>query len=430
MKRLLFLPVLLTLNAAADPGLKDRLADENAKGQVQWIYNDIAAGIAAAKKADKPLFVTFRCVPCADCMQFDRLVAGENTALKKLADKFIAVRQVEMKGVDLTKFQFDYDLNWAGMFLNADGTVYARYGTQSEEGADAYNSPGSLAKTMKRVLALHEGYPGNKSQLVGKQGKPGSAKTALDLPGLENKQKHRGPTARNNCIHCHTIYDAQVLHAWDTGKFSQEMLWRYPLPQSIGLVIDREDGRRIAGTIKGSRLEKTKLPPGAELSKVEGQVITSIADIQWALDQLPRDRKEVTVSMLSQGREVNMTLPLNKGWRKSDISWRASIFQLPPRLRIWFPPADEKEKRRHKLPVATDALVARWINSGELAGKAAQQAGLRTGDLVIEVDGKPVQKGHTEFLTYIKLNFKPGQKLPLTLWREGKKVSFELPLVK
>ena len=32
-----------------------------------------------------------------------------------------------MKGGDLSQFQFDYDLNWAAMFVNADGTVYASY---------------------------------------------------------------------------------------------------------------------------------------------------------------------------------------------------------------------------------------------------------------------------------------------------------------
>ncbi len=103
---------------------------------------------------------------------------------------------------------------------------------------------------------------------------------------------------------------------------------------------------------------------------------------------------------------------------------------MPPRIRIWLPPADDKDKRRHRLPASQNALVARWINKGEQAGRAATQAGLRTGDLVIEVNDRPVQKDHAEFLTYIKLNFKPGQRLPLTLWRDGKKVEFELPLVK
>ena len=59
-----------------------------------------------------------------------------------------------MKWVDLSQFQFNYDLNWAAMFVNADGTVYARYRTQSAAGADDYNSIASLEKTMRRVLAL------------------------------------------------------------------------------------------------------------------------------------------------------------------------------------------------------------------------------------------------------------------------------------
>jgi len=65
--------------------------------------------------------------------------------------------------VDLSLFQFDYDLNWAAMFINADGVVYGRYGTQSADGPDAFNSIGSLEKAMRRVLALHAGYPKNKT---------------------------------------------------------------------------------------------------------------------------------------------------------------------------------------------------------------------------------------------------------------------------
>ncbi|MGV2339592.1 MAG UNVERIFIED_CONTAM: thioredoxin family protein [Planctomycetaceae bacterium] len=112
--------------------LRDRLRDENGKDSDVWVYNDIPAAMAAAKKAGKPLFVTFRCVPCRDCAAFDADVASGNERVREFAkERFISVRQVEMKNVDLSQFQFDYDLNWAAMFLNADGTVYARYGTQS-----------------------------------------------------------------------------------------------------------------------------------------------------------------------------------------------------------------------------------------------------------------------------------------------------------
>ena len=152
----------LGLAGFAQTKLLDVLEDENARGADFWIYNDLAAARAEAKRTNRPLFVTFRCVPCVDCKGFDAEVAKNNQRIKTLAQEaFVAVRQVEMKGVDLSQFQFDYDLNWAAMFLNADGTVYARYGTQSAQGADAYNSIESLEKTMYRVLVLHENYPAN-----------------------------------------------------------------------------------------------------------------------------------------------------------------------------------------------------------------------------------------------------------------------------
>ena len=37
-------------------GLKDRVADF-------WVYDDLEAGYAAARKSGKPLLVSFRCVP-------------------------------------------------------------------------------------------------------------------------------------------------------------------------------------------------------------------------------------------------------------------------------------------------------------------------------------------------------------------------------
>ena len=141
--------ILLTLLThaplhAAQP-LLDRLKDEHARGQKQWIYNDYQKAVAQAKATGKPIFVTFRCVPCEACASFDAEVAKDNQRIKELAGKhFISLRQVEMKGVDLSQFQFDYDLNWAAMFINADGTVYCRYGTQSADGPDAYNSVDTL----------------------------------------------------------------------------------------------------------------------------------------------------------------------------------------------------------------------------------------------------------------------------------------------
>ena len=47
-------------------------------------------------------------------------------------DKFVCVRLVQANALDLTLFQFDYDLTFAAFFMNADKTIYGRYGTRSE----------------------------------------------------------------------------------------------------------------------------------------------------------------------------------------------------------------------------------------------------------------------------------------------------------
>ncbi len=48
---------------AADNPLKQTLTDMNAYYANHWIYNDLAAARAEARRTGKPIFVTFRCVP-------------------------------------------------------------------------------------------------------------------------------------------------------------------------------------------------------------------------------------------------------------------------------------------------------------------------------------------------------------------------------
>ena len=91
---------MLSAQAAKPPPLIDRLKDDHARGQKQWIYNDFQKAVTEAKRTGKPIFVTFRCVPCEACESFDAEVAKNNQRIKDLADKhFVSLRQVEMKGV-------------------------------------------------------------------------------------------------------------------------------------------------------------------------------------------------------------------------------------------------------------------------------------------------------------------------------------------
>ena len=86
---------------------------------------------AEAKKTGKPLLVVLRCIPCEECVKLDDDLVNQDQRVRPLLEKFVCVRVVSTNGLDLSLFQFDYDQSFAVFLLNADGTIYGRFGTRS-----------------------------------------------------------------------------------------------------------------------------------------------------------------------------------------------------------------------------------------------------------------------------------------------------------
>jgi len=426
---LLFLIVLSSSSwvFADPPPLIQRINDDHAMGTDLWIYNDISAAKKEAKKVNKPLFVTFRCVPCRDCKGFDAEVAQGSATIAKLAKaEFIPIRQVEMKGVDLIQFQFDYDLNWAAMFINADGTVYARYGTQSSEGADAYNSIEGLENTMKRVLELHKNYEKHKASLQAKRGKDREYSTALEMPGMEKTATLKGLTERTNCVHCHMLHDAENRDAINKKTFTNALLWRYPLPQNLGLEIVRDHGTQIQSIASETPAAKAKLTVGEEIVSMNGQPMTSIADMQWVLHNLSNNGATLKITGSKSGES---TLKLPPGWKVTDASWRGSMWSVSPRLRVWAPALEKSKLKQLELPDGHGAYEVKWINRQQPGGNAAQKAGLKHGDVIVAAEGKPLPLDQRQWHYEMKLSRKIGGILTVTILRNGKRKQIEIPIV-
>ncbi|MGZ8900515.1 MAG: thioredoxin family protein, partial [Limisphaerales bacterium] len=156
--------------------MKDRrgaVLDDRAKMQEDslWIYNDWQRGFAEAKKSGKPLLVVLRCVPCLACAGIDASVLTEDE-LQPLLQQFVCVRLINANTIDLSLFQFDYDLSFSSMFFNGDGTVYGRYGSWSHQKDSQDRTIAGYKNALESTLAIHKGYPANKAALQGKQGKP------------------------------------------------------------------------------------------------------------------------------------------------------------------------------------------------------------------------------------------------------------------
>src|SRR5262245_17992120 len=154
-----------------------------------WIYDNWPKAVAEAKATGKPILVVIRCVPCPPGKTLDMAVMQPDQSLAELEKKFVCVRLIQTNPLDLDLFQYDFDMSWAALFLNADRTIYGRYGSRDSGGpnSDGLLSVSAFRKAAQRALALHAGYPANKSQLAAKTGPKSAYATPREIPGLTDR---------------------------------------------------------------------------------------------------------------------------------------------------------------------------------------------------------------------------------------------------
>ena len=70
---------------------------------VRW-REHLRGAFLEAKSTGRPLFVTFRCLPCKQCADFDQDVLEGSPALTPLLRQFITVRLTDAKDLDLNVF--------------------------------------------------------------------------------------------------------------------------------------------------------------------------------------------------------------------------------------------------------------------------------------------------------------------------------------
>jgi len=155
----LFAVLCFATTAQAQQKTRDQKVREDRErvtGQGFWIYNDLNAAFAQARTSGKPILVVLRCIPCVECVKLDDDLVDQDAILKPLLAKFVCVRIVSTNGLDLSLFQFDTDQSFAVFMLNADRTIYGRFGTRSHrtEWIGDVSLKG-LAKALEGALELH-----------------------------------------------------------------------------------------------------------------------------------------------------------------------------------------------------------------------------------------------------------------------------------
>jgi len=336
----------------------------------------------------------------------------------------VCVRLVQMNGLELSQFQFDYDQTFAVLFLNPDGTVYGRYGTRAGSGPNSttHVSLASLGKAMERALALHQGYPGNRSKLAGKRGPAPPFRTVNDMPWMKDRPLRT--MVNKGCIHCHQARDMVLREKWLARQLAPADLWVYPLPENTGMKLEVDDGLRVASVTAGSPAAQAGIRPGDELRALEGHPLVSQADVQWILNSAP-DTCRLSAEVVRGGQPRTVSIPLAGEWKHTDISWRVSS---GPGLRwgIWSQPLSAEEREKRAIPPGSVAMEVKNLFAPR--ADPLRAAGLRPGDVIVAADGKSAFANEGEFLAYLRLTHPPGDRAKLTVLRAGQRLDLDVPM--
>lgn len=347
------------------------------------------------------------------------------------------VRIVQGNGMDLSLFQFDYDLTFAVFFMNADKTIYGRFGTRAEyENAAKDISIEGFKEALEAALTLHAGYPDNKAALAAKTGPELLKKMPEAFPALSRYASTLDFNSRINqqCIHCHQIGEAQrEIHWYDRKPIPDAVLYPFPMPDVLGLHFSPKHRAKINKVESGSSAEKDGFRRADEILTLDGQPIISIADVQWVLHRAA-ENTTLLATVDRHGEKIDLTLTLNPGWRKgSDISWRTTTGEL--RLvalgGMVLQDLSDAERQRHGISETEMALTVTRLSRGgrRASGQTnAQKAGIRRGDIVIAYGDRTNRLTESGIIAYVLQEQSQAKTLPIKLLRSGEQVEVELSL--
>lgn len=348
-------------------------------------------------------------------------------------DQFVSVRMIQMNGVDLKTFQFDYDMTFAVFFMNADKTIYGRYGSRSDmKEAQREISMESLAEAMKGALELHKGYPGNRTSILLKQGRPIDYKVPEDYPLLQTKYTSsldfNGEVAKS-CIHCHQVREAERrLYRDRKQPLPDKLLHPYPMPDTIGLKLDPTKRATVLRVAAGSIAAKAGFRTGDQIEQINAQRIISIADVQWMLERSDDAGSEQAWEVSRAGKPIRLKVDLPAGWRQaSPFAWRVTSWDL---RRMGFggmklDDMTDEERKARGLSKTQLALEAK--NVGQFGEHAvAKQAGVIKGDIIVDFDGVTTRATEGDALSHVMKKRMKGDTLPITVLRGKQKLSFKI----
>jgi serine protease Do len=320
------------------------------------------------------------------------------------------VRVLRISGADLNIFEFDYDLTWTVFLMNASNKIYGRYGGRDAKSADSRNSLEGLHFAMAAALAEHRRDPSAKPAQA--------AKKPVYVDDFPTAKKYYS----NGCIHCHQVAEILREEQKNAGTWVRERMFTYPLPENVGITLDVNRGNLVREVKPGSAAATAGLMPGDVVRAVNQNPVHSFADASYGLHKGPL-KGSIPIAWQRDGKPMDGTLTLSEGWRRTNVTWRPSLFDLLPSLTVYGSDLSAKEKQQ--LGLGEKRLAFR--QEAPVHAKA-RAMGVRENDIILGVDDKKLDMTMEQFLGYVRQNYLIGETLTLNLLRDGKRVDLSVTL--
>ncbi|MBI3099248.1 MAG: PDZ domain-containing protein [Planctomycetes bacterium] len=345
---------------------------------------------------------------------------------REAAWDYVCVRVLDMKGVDLDLYRFDYDLTFAAVLMNPDGTIYHHYGGRDTGDPAGMLAMRSFAQLLKDGMETHAEYMKNP--------KPPAASSKRPIESLAPMAR-RMKAAKQECIHCHTVNDVEREVAQADGSWTADRIWKWPSPAQIGMSLDPEDQVRVTEVVPGSPLDRAGVKKEDRLIRLGGRSVRSFSDVQRVLEETPNHAGSLLIEFEHMTRAEKAMIPIEEGWKTGTpltLSWRPSMWGLRPNPGFGGPMLTGEEKAKLGLPRSDFAIriqyLITWGDHPE-DGRNALKAGFKKDDVVLSVAGKKDFQTTQHFQAWFRLTQKPGTDAEFEVLREGKVQNIRMKVI-
>jgi predicted metalloprotease with PDZ domain len=317
------------------------------------------------------------------------------------------VRLSRVIDVDIHQLEFDFDLTMMTFFLSPEGKVYSRYGGRDSKDAENRLSLAGFRHTMESVLAMH------------KSKTPQFAERKIEKPLYPRDMN----VSKRGCVHCHNVKEQQEIDLTKKGKWTRDLVWRFPPPDNLGLIPEVDRGNVVKTVTPDSPAAKAGLKPGDQLRSLNRVPIHSFGDALFALDRAPA-KGPIDVAWERDGEPMSTKLDLSEEWKKTDITWRASQQNRIPSLKLY---GDD---------LTADSKKALGLKPGQLAFRQqkdvsshAARAGFKAGDVIVGVDDLEPEMSMTDFLFLVRRHYLVGDQVYVHVIRDGERLKVPMKLI-